>query len=98
MRLEKGRTIVWVVYFDAERSRSEGREVPKSLAVKKPTLEEVVKAARELGLNPEPVPGKKHPRAWWDGPQGYVIVDKVAPRYRLLKEIAKKIKELRGNV
>ena len=43
--------IIWPAYLDAERSRSEGRRVPESLAVESPTVDEIAKAVQQVGYD-----------------------------------------------
>ncbi len=66
--------IVWTVYFDAEKSWSEGRRVPRRLAVEKPRLDEVAEAARRAGYKVVVEPDKRYP-AWWFEEGGRVVVE-----------------------
>ena len=43
--------IIWPAYLDAERTRSEGRRVPQSLAVEAPTLDEIASAVQQVGYD-----------------------------------------------
>ncbi|NPB02699.1 MAG: signal recognition particle protein Srp19 [Methanopyri archaeon] len=90
------RCVVWVVYFDADRSRSEGRAVPKHLAVRNPRLIDVKRAAEELGLNPEVQRDKAYPKRWWED-KGRLIVDKIdGSKRKTILAIAEKLKEMKG--
>ena len=91
--------VLWTINFDAGRSRSQGRKVPLSLAVKSPTIDEVAMAVERLGLRFEVAREKRHPRAWFDeGVQGYVAVYKVEgwTKSRLLREVAKVLRQIRS--
>ncbi|MEM0366385.1 MAG: signal recognition particle protein Srp19 [Acidilobaceae archaeon] len=92
--LKGKKIVVWPVYIDEIVSRSSGRRIPKSKAVRKPTIDEIKNAAELLGLNPQ-IEEKSYPREWWDY-RVRVLVDKVAPKRRILEQIASKILELRG--
>lgn len=59
-----GYQILYPVYFDASRSRAEGRRVPKSQAVSNPLAVEIASACQKLRLNPVLEPTKLHPRDW----------------------------------
>ena len=87
------RVVVWPIYLDSTASRSEGRKVPMSYAVRKPRVEEIVEAAERLGLNPE-VEEARYPRRWWEQKKR-VIVDKVGSKLNTLKMIAEEVKKLR---
>ncbi|KAI9884840.1 MAG: signal recognition particle subunit [Watsoniomyces obsoletus] len=55
---------IYPVYFDARRSRSEGRRVGKELAVENPLARDIVDAVQLLGLKALFEPGKIHPKDW----------------------------------
>ena len=43
--------IIWPAYFDADRSRTEGRRVPLDLAVDSPELDEIAKSVQQVGYD-----------------------------------------------
>ncbi|KAJ1325017.1 signal recognition particle subunit SRP19 [Microdochium nivale] len=51
-------------YFDAGRSRAEGRRVPSSLAVQNPLAREIATACAQLRLQPVFEAHKLHPKDW----------------------------------
>ncbi|KAL9100953.1 MAG: hypothetical protein Q9163_003738 [Psora crenata] len=55
---------LYPVYFDASRTRSEGRRVGKRQAVKNPLAREIIDALQPLGLKTVFEPGKTHPKDW----------------------------------
>ncbi len=55
--------ILWPAYFDADRSRSDGRRVPESLAVRDPTVEEIAEAVMQVGYDATIEPDLAYPRA-----------------------------------
>jgi len=59
----EGKTVIWPSYIDSQVPRSRGRKVSLSHAVPAPTVDEIVRAARELGLDPV-VEEKPYPRLW----------------------------------
>ncbi len=100
VRRRKKGIIIWTVFFDSSRSRNLGRKVPRSLAVRYPTVEELEEAIRELGFEYEVEKDKKYPKTWYlDTCQGYVRIykkpDMNVTRTKLLKMIAQKLKEIR---
>ena len=44
--------VIWPIYFDKSISRKNGRKISKKIAIDKPILENIAKAAKSLGLNP----------------------------------------------
>lgn len=55
---------LYPLYFDANRSRSQGRRVGQELAVQNPLAREIVDAVQLLGLDTVFEPGKLHPKDW----------------------------------
>ncbi len=86
--------VVYPEYLDSRKSRSEGRRIPLSQAIPGPSLEEIARAAEELGLNPVIEAEKAYPRNWW-GRRGRVIVDKTDSKLQTLRKIAGQIKSKR---
>jgi signal recognition particle subunit SEC65 len=68
MRSRKPFIIFWPQYFDAKRSRSEGRRIPKKFAIDKINTNDIVKAAKHLGYDAHSEKGYQYPRTWWDDP------------------------------
>jgi signal recognition particle subunit SRP19 len=87
----RGKIIIWPSYLEGTLSRSDGRRIPKSLARRDVIIEEIYRAAQELGLNPELQKNASHPRTPWRK-TGLIMVDKRMPKTRLLRELARKIR------
>jgi signal recognition particle subunit SRP19 len=93
MRSRKPFLIFWPQYFEAKRSRSNGRRLPRKFAVEKVNLEEIAKAARTLGYNSEIETNYRYSRSWWDDP-GRVLIDaKGKKKTKVLLEVAKEIRK-----
>lgn len=56
--------VLYPLYFDAARSRANGRRVGKKHAVPNPLAREIVDAVQMLGLNVMFEPDKTHPKDW----------------------------------
>jgi signal recognition particle subunit SRP19 len=97
MGRKDGLTIIWPVYFDLDRSRVEGRMVPRSLALESPTAEEIYEVCGGLKLSPVLEGKKRMPRATWARP-GRVLIRKEGPKLKALKEIAASMKRRRASV
>ena len=85
---------LWSVYFDANKSRSNGRRVPKKLAVSTPKLEELQRAAKRLGLQPKIVSDAAHPSSPWRK-TGLVMIPRKESKNTTLKNIGKELSSLR---
>lgn len=66
--LDYTRTKTWQalypIYFDASRSRAEGRRVNKEAGVKNPLARDIVDAVQGLGYETVFEPAKTHPKDW----------------------------------
>lgn len=67
---------LYPLYFDAGRSRAEGRRVGKELAIPNPLAREIVDAVQNLGLSCVFEPGKCHPKDWANPGRIKVLIKK----------------------
>jgi len=94
---EKDKLVIWPIYFDAARYRSQGRMVPLQDAVHEPTLDSVISAATRSGLKPEIEREKRHPKTWHMAEAaGRILVPKSCPKSEVLKRIASLLKAKEG--
>jgi len=96
MRLRKPFLIFWPQYFDSKRSRAQGRKIPQNLAIEKVTTKEIVTAAKRLGYSAEVEGSFKYPKTWWDNPGRVVIDTKGKKKSKVLLEVAREIRKIRG--
>jgi signal recognition particle subunit SRP19 len=85
---------LWPSYFDANKSRADGRRVPKELAISTPKLEELQIAAKRSGLQPETIFEAAHPNSPWLR-SGLIVVPKKESKSSIVKKIAKELTGLR---
>lgn len=86
----KGMIILWPVYFDSAITWGEGRRIPKSMAIRAPKTEDIIKAAVSAGLKVELQPSVAHPRYPWIK-TGYVLVESKESKAKIMKLIASKL-------
>lgn len=67
--------VLWPEYFDINRTRAEGRKVPKNLCVNKPSLDMIAKGAILLDLDYKIYEEKAYPGNW-TAKNGCVKVEK----------------------
>ena len=82
--------VIWLQYFDKALTRQEGRRVPKKLAVDKPSLEILAKAAKSLHLNPVIEKEAAYPSKSWKQ-KGRVLVDAKDAKSTILLQIAQRL-------
>jgi signal recognition particle subunit SRP19 len=92
---KSSKRIVWPIYFDAHKTRKEGRILAKKDSIGAPSIDEIMRAAKELGLNPSREDEKMYPRFWW-GYKGRVLVDLGGSKRGAMRQIAQKIKSIRA--
>jgi len=90
---EKDKFVIWPIYFDASRSRVEGRMVSLKDAVNEPDLDMIITAAIKSGYKPEIEREKLHPKTWHQAETaGRILVAKNGSKSAMLKRIASSIK------
>ncbi len=94
MRSRKPFLIFWLQYFDAKKSRSQGRRLPKKLAIEKISTQDIAKAAQKLGYNVDIEPKYRYSRSWWESPGRVLINTKGKKKSKVILEIAKEIRKL----
>jgi signal recognition particle subunit SRP19 len=91
---EKDKLVVWPIYFDAARSRNEGRMVSRQDAVNEPGLDILITAALKSGFKPEIEREKRHPKTWHqEGASGRILIEKKEPKSAAMKRIASALKQ-----
>ncbi|KAI1820020.1 signal recognition particle, SRP19 subunit [Xylaria intraflava] len=60
----KNYQMLYPIYFDAARTRAQGRRVPSNLAVKNPLAREIANACAALRLSPVFEAHRTHPKDW----------------------------------
>ncbi len=88
---EKDKFVIWPIYFDSTKSRSEGRAVATGDAVSNPNIDDIITAALKAGLKPEIEREKRHPKTWYES-AGRILLPKSGPKSAVLKKIAGSLK------
>lgn len=88
--------VLYPAYFDLGRTRTDGRRVAKKWAVESPTVEEIVAAAKALGLQPETDAEKAFPTSHWRH-EGRVLVRADYFKTSILQKVAQRIKQSRSH-
>ena len=89
------KAIIWSAYFDANKTRMEGRRVAKNMAVSAPKIMEIEEAATKLGLEHELVPEKGYPKTPWSKP-GMLLIEKKGSKEQVIKGLAKQLLKARN--
>ena len=92
---KQDKAIIWPTYFDATKTRAEGRRVPKNLAVPSPKILEIKEAVEKLHLQHELAADVGYPGTPWIK-TGMILVKKQEPKEQLIKKIAKQLLKVRS--
>ena len=87
--------IIWPQYFDKNLSLKEGRKVSMEYALAEPSISEIERALKRLGLTYTTEKDKAYPGKWYEK-SGRIVVEWEGTKPELLKEISLKIKEIRN--
>jgi len=92
---KQDKIIMWPAYFDATRTRRDGRRVPKNVAVNIPRISEIKDATDKLRLKSELIADVAYPKI--PGLKtGMLLVEKKQSKDRTIKEIAGQLQKIRG--
>ena len=87
--------IIWPIYFDCNKTRKEGRRVPKNLAVIAPKILEVKAAADKLGLENEVNLEAHFPKTPWTK-SGMLLVEKREAKEEIIQDLAKHLQKIKS--
>ena len=85
---------IWPQYLNKNLSLSQGRKIALEDAVKDPSLNEIEKALKRLGLKYDIDRESAYPGKWYEK-SGRVLVEWDNTKLELIREISLKIKEFR---
>jgi signal recognition particle subunit SRP19 len=92
---KQDKIIIWPAYFDLTKTRRDGRQISKSLAVPSPKILEIKDAADKIGLECELVPDAGYPKTPWLK-TGMLLVKKKKPKGQIVKNVAQQLLKTRS--
>lgn len=87
------RLVIWLDYFNSSISRPKGRRVPLNMAVRSPSLDELIQGAKRAGYAPEPEVAAYPKRS--ASVSGYVSVERIKAKSLIIKEVSSALRTLR---
>ncbi len=90
----RDKKVIWPSNLSKDVSRREGRKIPKRIAIKSVTVDEINTAAQSLGLRVELFPKKSMPSNPLRN-EGYITVNYHGPKQEILISLTEKIIENR---
>ena len=85
---------IWPQYLNKNLSLKEGRKISKEDSVKDPSMNEIEKALKRLGLSYNIDKERAYPGKWYEK-SGRVLVEWEGTKLELIREVSLKIKEIR---
>jgi len=89
------KAIIWPIYFDQNKTRKEGRRVPKNQAVISPKILEIKEAADKLGLENEIRTEAHFPKIHWSK-TGMLLVEKNEAKEAIIGKLAKQLVKIKN--
>jgi signal recognition particle subunit SRP19 len=89
------KAIIWPVYFDCNKTRKNGRRVPKNIAVQSPKILEIKEAADKMGLQNEINLEAHFPKAPW-AKSGMLLVEKQEAKEKIIQKLAKQLLKIKS--
>ena len=89
------KAIIWPIYFDSNKTRKDGRRVPKALAVQSPKILEIKEAADKLGLQNEVNLEAHFPKMHWSK-TGMLLIEKQEPKEKIIQKLAKQLMKIKS--
>ena len=87
--------IIWPQYLDEKLTLNEGRKISKEDAVKEPTLSDVERAVKRLGLKYNIQKDASYPGKWYEK-SGRILVEWEGTKLELIREVSAEIKNMRN--
>ena len=89
------KAIIWPIYFDCNKTRKDGRRVPKTMAVQSPKILEIKEAADKLGLMNEIKLEAHFPKNHW-AKTGMLLVEKKEAKEKIIQKLAKQLAKIKS--
>lgn len=86
---------IWPQYINKNLTLNEGRKIAKEDAVNDPTLSDIERAAKRLGLKYSTQKDVAYPGKWYEK-SGRVLVEWEGTKLELLREVSVEIKNMRN--
>ena len=86
---------IWPQYLNKNLTLSEGRKIAKDIAVEDPTINDIERALKRLGLEYELDKKQAYPGKWYEK-SGRALVEWDKTKLELLKEVSLEIKEMKN--
>ena len=86
---------IWPQYLDKRLTLGEGRKISKEYAVNEPTLSDIERALKRLGLSYNVQKEFSYPGKWYEK-SGRVLVEWEGTKLELIREVSLEIKNMRN--
>ena len=94
-RRQRKTWIIYPEYFDRSKSRSNGRRVPKNVAVKNPKIEEIASVLDEMDVPNRIEKHAQHPAHWYEENGRLIVPKQQEKKDDFLNKLADEIRKRR---
>ena len=88
-------TTIWPQYLNKNLTLKEGRKIAKDDAVSEPTISDIERAVKRLGLKYEIQKEVPYPGEWYEK-SGRILVEWEGTKLELIRNISSEIKQMRN--
>ena len=92
-RRQRKTWIIYPEYFDKNKSRSNGRKVPKRLTVKNPHVEDIADILDGMDVPNRMEKHASHPAHWYEENGRIIIPKQKEKKLEFLKKLSKKLQQ-----
>lgn len=93
VRKKRKTWIIYPEYFDKNKTRSEGRRVPKERAISSPKIKDIGKILDSWNIPNRLEDQEHHPATWFEGNGRVFIPKQKGSKHKMLKKMAKELKK-----
>lgn len=86
---------IWPQYLDKNLTLKEGRKIAKEYAVAEPSLSDIERAVKRLGLQHSVQKEVSYPGKWYEK-SGRILVEWEGTKLELLRKVSLEIKQMRN--
>lgn len=87
--------IIWPQYLNRNLTHKEGRKISKEDAVKDPSISDIERAVKRLGLQYNIQKDVSYPGKWYEK-SGRILIEWEGTKLELIRELSSEIKQIRN--
>ena len=93
---QPGKAVIWPANINSLKTVANGRKISKGYCIKSPKLNEISRAAEQLGLKFEIINESARSDSWWETTGNLIVEKQGRSKRNLLIKLAEQIKKNRA--